>query len=89
MVATDLDLPFDVLCDFASKVTLDAVVRVDGLTAPLDLCIGEIADLCVVVDFKSTEDLVRPRTPDPKDIGETDLDPFVPWEVYSGNTCHV
>jgi hypothetical protein len=88
LVAADLDLPLDVLRYFASEVALDLVVGIDELTDPQDLGIGEIADLRVIVDIECTEDLIRPRTPYPEDIGEADLNPCVPWEVYSGNTCH-
>jgi hypothetical protein len=89
LITADLDLPLDVLCNFAPKVALNPVIGVDELADLQDLSIGEIANFRVVVNFKSTEDLIRPRTPDPKDIGKANLDSFVPWEIYSGNSCHM
>ena len=88
LVAADLYLPLDVLRNLAPKVTLDLVVRIDELADSKDLGIREITNLCVVVDVERFEDLIRPRSSDPEDIGETDLDPLVPREVNSGNTCH-
>jgi hypothetical protein len=50
LVATDLDLALDVLCDLATKVALDLVVRLDVLADAKNLSIREITDLDVVVD---------------------------------------
>jgi hypothetical protein len=59
LITADLDLPLDVLCNFAPKVALNPVIGVDELADLQDLSIGEIANFRVVVNFKSTEDLVR------------------------------
>jgi hypothetical protein len=52
LVATDLDLPLDVLCDIASKIAFDLEVAVDELSDLENLGIGEVPDLGVRVDFE-------------------------------------
>jgi hypothetical protein len=55
LVATNLDLPLDVLRDFATEVTLDLVVGIDELADAQDLGVGEIANFRVVVDVERAE----------------------------------
>jgi hypothetical protein len=88
LVAADLDLSLDILRNFATEVALDLVVGIDELANTQDFCVCEIADFRVVINFERTEELVRPRSSDPEDIGETYLNPLVSREVNSGNACH-
>ena len=47
MVAADLDLAFDVLCNLAAKVTLDDVVAVDELPDLHDFGVGQVSYFCI------------------------------------------
>ena len=58
LIAADLDLPLDVLCNIAAEVTFNRVIGVDELTDAEYLCIGEIANFGVVVDVESVEGLM-------------------------------
>src|SRR5438093_1484808 len=42
LVTVDLNLTLDVLRDLPAKITLDLVVRIDPLTQPHNLVVGEI-----------------------------------------------
>jgi hypothetical protein len=88
LVATNLDLPLDVLGDFATKIPFDRVVGIDELADAQDFGVAEIANFRVVVDVGRAEDLIRPRLSNPVDIGGTNLNPLVPREINSGNACH-
>ncbi len=75
-VAVDFDHTLDVERDFSSQVALDKVVVLDDLTQLRDVVLGQILDADVGVDAGFLENLVRARSADTVDIGQTDLDAF-------------
>ena len=53
LVAADLDLTFDVLCDFPTEVTLDDVVAVDELADLHDFGVGQVSYFRVCLLYTS------------------------------------
>src|SRR5688500_2472389 len=52
LIRPDLDLPPDVLLHLTAELTFDLHVRVDPLTDPRDLLVGEVLDLGRRVDLR-------------------------------------
>src|SRR5580658_6223498 len=88
LVAVDLHLALDVLGDVAAQVTFDAQVGVDVVAQADDLLVGQITHPGVRVDLGLRADLLGLRLTDAEDVGEGDLESFLPGDVHTGNTGH-
>ena len=51
LIATDLDLALDVLCNLAAKISFDPQVVLNVFANPADLIICQIADPGILVDL--------------------------------------
>jgi hypothetical protein len=89
LVAADLDLALDVLLDFTSQVTLDVVGSFD-VPRRIRATSSSVSDRILVSGSMSVSAQTwRAGSADPVDVGQPDLEPLVPWEVYSCNSCHL
>src|ERR687896_213489 len=88
-VGPDVYEPPDVLVDLAPEVSLDLQVLVHVGPYGADLALGQVPDLRVRIHAGLGEDLPRGRTADPVDVGEADLDPLLPGQVYTGYPRHL
>jgi hypothetical protein len=88
-VATDVHQAFDVHGFPTAQVTFDLIVTFDGFPQTGDIGITQIFDAGVGVHASFGENFLGAGRTDAIDVGQTNLNAFVSWEVYSGNACHV
>mgnify|MGYP006862977670 CR=1 FL=1 len=83
-VGTQVHQPLDVHGRLAAEVALDGVTAVDDVAKTVDLLVGEVADAGVRIHVGLGEDLLAGGQPDPVDVGQRDLHPFVFWQINAG-----
>jgi hypothetical protein len=77
LVATDLDLAFDVLIDLTPEIPFNAVVGPDPIADPYDLLVGEIPNSPKCIDTGSLASFDRLAPAHPVDIGERNVQTLV------------
>ena len=87
-IRTDIHEPLDVHRDFSPERTLHAVLLLDRLTQLVHVGVREIAYPLIGVDPRLVHDLQGGRTPDPEDVGQSDLNLLVAREIDASNTSH-
>src|SRR5262249_253824 len=60
----------------------------DELPEPGDFRVGKIPHAGVRTHTGLRENAIAGRAPDAEDVGQADLEPLFPRQVYSCNTCH-
>ena len=73
-IGADIHQALDVHRDLAATRSLHLELRLDDLTEPPRLLLGETLHTRVRADARHGEDLRRGRATDPKDVGQRDLD---------------
>ena len=89
LVAADLDLAADVGSDLATQVTLELVARLEVVTQPDQVLVGQVRTRTSGLTPVACERLRGAGAPDAEDVGERDLDALVAREVDADQTCHV
>jgi len=85
-IAADLHEPLDVLARLTTEVTFDLEVPVDVLTQSNDLFFREVAHTSVRADAGLAKDRLARGEPNPKDVGQADLNALLTREVDTGDT---
>ncbi|MPM91761.1 hypothetical protein SDC9_138895 [bioreactor metagenome] len=88
-VTADLDQPLDVHRSFTAKVAFHFDVVVNVISQLGNVAFGQVAHADVGVDAGCGQYFRSGFAADPKDVGQTDFNPFVPGKVYARNTCHI
>jgi hypothetical protein len=88
LVATDVDLSFDILVYLSAEITFDPVVVADEIAQTNDLFVGEIANSCPGVDARAGAGFLGASRTHAEDIGERDVETFVARQVNSGDSSH-
>ena len=88
LVGADVDLAFDVLCHFATEITLHPEVLLDGSPDLEDLVLGEVANAGVDRHLGQLTHELGACAPQPVDVCERYLGSLVTWKVHSGDSCH-
>jgi hypothetical protein len=78
-VAADLSETLDVHGDFTAKITFHQACSFHNVLDACDFLVGKVTYARVRVDISTRKDLVRCRSADTIDIGQTDLDTLVSW----------
>src|SRR6516225_10278684 len=86
--AADFHQPLDVHGDLLAEIAFDAALLLDHLADAADVVLGQILDADVGAHPGRFEDRVRAETPDPIDVGETNLDALGPWKINACDTSH-
>src|SRR5687767_11110056 len=89
LVAADLHLALDVLLHLAAEVTFDLEVVVDPRPNAVHLFVREVTDAGVDVDADGLAQLLGDARTDAEDVREGDLEPLLPGDVDSCDSCHV
>jgi hypothetical protein len=88
-IATDIYKPLDVHGYVPPEVALYRTIPVDILPQAAYLIFGKVPNPGIGVDPGGLKYPARKGTPDSVYIGQGDLHPFVPWQIYAGYTCHL
>src|SRR3954454_6952975 len=89
LVAADLDLAADVGSDLATQVALELEARLEVVTQPDEVLVGQVTHADVGADPGRLQRLGGARAPHAEDVGERDLDALVAREVDADQTCHL
>ena len=87
-VAADFDQSLDVHGDFTPEVALYLAVVVDVFSEFVDIRFGQVLDPDIGVNAGRLEDVLSGFTADTVDVGQADLNSFLPGQVYAANTRH-
>src|SRR5689334_7848707 len=87
-VAPDIHQPLDIHRHFGAKRAFHFDRALDDLAEPGNLRIRQIAHPGIRVDPGFPQNPRAGGTTDTKNVGQGDLDPFLPGKIDAGNTCH-
>src|SRR5205807_7791672 len=88
-ITPDVDEPFDVHRHLLAEVSLHLVLPLNDLPQLHDLILAEILHARRRRDSRLGQDLGGQPPPDAIDVGQPDMDLFLPREVNSGDACHI
>jgi hypothetical protein len=87
-VGTDIHQSLDIGGHVSSEISLHLVFLLDDVSDADHLCLGEFVHFGVLLDIRLFEDLIGRGSPNPVDISEGDLHPFILWKIDSCDTRH-
>jgi hypothetical protein len=87
-VRADVHEPLDVHRDFGAEGALYTKILFDGLSQAVGVCVIEIADALIGIHPGAVEDASRGGAADPEDVGKSDLEFLLAWQIHAGDTCH-
>jgi len=87
-VASDVHQPFDIGGDLTTQIPFNLMAAVDDVSNLDDFVFGELTDPGIKIDSGLGKDFLRCAPADSIDIGESDFDPFVSWQINASDACH-
>jgi hypothetical protein len=86
-VAPQIHESLDVHGNFGAQFTFHLNLTVNGLTNVVDFGIRQIVGKGIGINVQLFQNFVRSGPPDPVNVGQSDLNPLAPGQVYTRNTC--
>ena len=87
-IAADIHQPFYVTGDLTAQIAFDPVIVLDYSRYPADFVLRQVTYPSMRADLRCFQDPYRCRSAYTIDISQSDLDPLVPWQVYTYYTSH-
>src|ERR1043165_4472541 len=87
-IAAEVHEALDVHRDFASQITFNEVVAVDGFADLDDLSFGQVVDATRWGDPNLLANFLGLGLPDSMNVAKPNLDPLLGWYVDAGDACH-
>src|SRR5438552_658084 len=87
-VGPDLDQTANIQGDIPAEISFDFVVTVDVVAQPRGLLLGQVTDPRVRTDTGGRECLPRPAQANSEDVGQRNLHPLIPRQIYTRDPSH-
>jgi hypothetical protein len=86
-IAPQIHETLDVHGNFGAQFTLDLNLAVNGFSDVVDFDIRQIVRKGIGINFQLLQNFVRCGPSYSIDVGQSDLNPLAPGQVYTRNTC--
>jgi hypothetical protein len=87
-IASEVHQPLDGLLNVAPQVAFHFVLLVNDIANPYLFLGSQIVTVPSRIDLCLGEKSLRQRPPDPIDVGQRDLHPFMMGQLNARDTCH-
>jgi hypothetical protein len=88
-VAADLHKSLDVRADFSAEIALHTIVPRDDLPQADNFVLSQVPDARIRINARLNQYVIARRTSDAIDVGQTDLNALLTWQVDSSYSCHL